>query len=103
MTTHLTDSSDTASDSAPDTVSPVRRKLNLPLRILIGLLTTTLGLILVAILTLCFALALAYPNLPELDSLTDYRPKIPLRIFSSSANLAKSDVIWLTSKIFPIS
>ncbi len=79
MTTHLSDSSDSASDS----VSPVRRKLNLPLRILIGLLTTVLGLILVAMLTLCFALALAYPNLPELDSLTDYRPKIPLRIFSA--------------------
>ena len=30
-----------------------------------------------------FTLAMAYPNLPPLDSLTDYRPKIPLRIFSA--------------------
>jgi len=34
-------------------------------------------------LILVFALAMAYPNLPALDSLTDYRPKIPLRIFSA--------------------
>ena len=29
------------------------------------------------------ALAGAYPNLPEISSLTDYRPKLPLRVFSS--------------------
>ncbi len=41
----------------------------------------SLGLI--GILMLGFTLAMAYPNLPALDSLTDYRPKIPLRIFSA--------------------
>lgn len=29
------------------------------------------------------ALAVAYPNLPEIESLADYRPKLPLRVFSS--------------------
>ena len=29
------------------------------------------------------ALAVAYPNLPEISSLADYRPKLPLRVFSS--------------------
>ena len=29
------------------------------------------------------ALAVAYPNLPEISSLTDYRPKLPMRVFSS--------------------
>jgi penicillin-binding protein 1A len=29
------------------------------------------------------ALAVAYPNLPEIASLTDYRPKLPMRIFSA--------------------
>jgi penicillin-binding protein 1A len=29
------------------------------------------------------ALAVAYPNLPEIASLTDYRPKLPLRVLSS--------------------
>jgi penicillin-binding protein 1A len=28
-------------------------------------------------------LAVAYPNLPEISSLTDYRPKLPLRVFTS--------------------
>ena len=30
---------------------------------------------------------LAYPQLPAIDSLTDYRPKIPLRIFTSDGFL----------------
>ncbi len=29
------------------------------------------------------ALAVAYPNLPEIGSLTDYRPKLPLRVYSA--------------------
>jgi len=29
------------------------------------------------------ALAVAYPNLPEIGSLADYRPKLPLRVFSA--------------------
>jgi len=29
------------------------------------------------------ALAVAYPNLPEIASLADYRPKLPLRVFSA--------------------
>jgi penicillin-binding protein 1A len=29
------------------------------------------------------ALAVAYPNLPEISGLTDYRPKLPMRIYSS--------------------
>jgi penicillin-binding protein 1A len=32
---------------------------------------------------LVFALAMAYPNLPALDTITDYRPKMPLRIFTA--------------------
>jgi len=33
------------------------------------------------------ALAVAYPNLPEISSMTDYRPKLPLRVFSSDGAL----------------
>ncbi|MBI3229343.1 MAG: transglycosylase domain-containing protein, partial [Burkholderiales bacterium] len=53
------------------------------LRLLIGLIVGIVGLILIVILTVCFGLAMAYPNLPDLDSLTDYHPKIPMRIFSA--------------------
>jgi len=34
-------------------------------------------------LTVIFALTLAYPNLPDLDSITSYKPKVPLRVFSA--------------------
>ena len=33
------------------------------------------------------ALAVAYPNLPDIGSLTDYRPKLPLRVFSADGIL----------------
>jgi penicillin-binding protein 1A len=33
------------------------------------------------------ALAVAYPQLPEIASLTDYRPKLPMRVFSSDGVL----------------
>ena len=37
----------------------------------------------IGLLILIFALTLAYPNLPDLDSITSYKPKIPLRVFSA--------------------
>ena len=35
------------------------------------------------LLVVAVALAVAYPNLPQIDALTDYRPKLPLRVFSA--------------------
>ena len=40
------------------------------------------SLILIPIILLGLAVMLAYPTLPSLELLTDYRPKIPLRIYS---------------------
>src|SRR5688572_26248602 len=40
------------------------------------------GLILVA-----FAAVVVYPTLPSLETLTDYQPKIPLRVFSADGQL----------------
>jgi penicillin-binding protein 1A len=46
-----------------------------------------LGLLLAGVFSLLLvvgvALAVAYPNLPEISSLTDYRPKLPMRVFSA--------------------
>jgi penicillin-binding protein 1A len=51
---------------------------------LVGLaLAGALSLVLVAVI----ALAVAYPNLPEISGLTDYRPKLPMRIYSADAVL----------------
>jgi penicillin-binding protein 1A len=36
---------------------------------------------------LAIALAVAYPNLPEITGLADYRPKLPMRIFSADGVL----------------
>src|SRR6266478_7503651 len=46
-----------------------------------------LGLGLVATLLGAFVLALLYPTLPSLETLTDYQPKIPLRIVSAEGDL----------------
>ncbi len=54
-----------------------------PRRLLLMVLAGLIGCALVAVLIVVFALAMAYPNLPALDTLTDYRPKMPLRIFSA--------------------
>ena len=34
-----------------------------------------------------FVLLLAYPNLPSIDSLTDYQPKVPLRVYTADGVL----------------
>ena len=52
-------------------------------RLAAGIIGTFASLTLLSILLIGFMLVMAYPNLPPLDSLTDYRPKIPLRIFSA--------------------
>lgn len=41
------------------------------------------GLFLAGILILVFAVTMAYPNLPEIDAITSYRPKMPMRVFSA--------------------
>lgn len=38
-------------------------------------------------LAVALALAVAYPNLPDVSDLADYRPKLPLRVFSSEGAL----------------
>ena len=52
-------------------------------RLLISTLTIAAGLPIIGILLLTFALTVAYPTLPPLDSLTDYQPKMPLRIYTA--------------------
>ena len=50
-----------------------------------ALLLAGLGIIGAALLGLM--VLLAYPNLPSLDVLTDYRPKVPLRVYSAEGVL----------------
>ncbi len=57
------------------------------LRALGGLLGLAVAGAVAAVLVAGIALAVSYPNLPEIDSLTDYRPKLPMRIFSADGVL----------------
>ena len=36
---------------------------------------------------IALALAMAFPNLPDISDLSDYRPKLPLRVFSAEGDL----------------
>ena len=73
------------SNNSPGNPSPKapKRSYSMLTRIALGFAGLIAGLAIIGILIVSFMLALAYPNLPTLDSLTDYRPKIPLRIFSA--------------------
>ena len=52
-------------------------------RVLLGVVALCLALAVVAVGLLGFAVAVTYPKLPDLAVLTDYRPKIPLRIYTA--------------------
>jgi penicillin-binding protein 1A len=39
------------------------------------------------LLVVAMAMAVAYPNLPDISDLSDYRPKLPLRVFSAEGAL----------------
>jgi penicillin-binding protein 1A len=81
---------DDAGNSAskrPGASSALPPWLRWPARVAGGLVGLALGLAGVALLMVGIALTVAYPNLPELNGLTDYRPKLPLRIFSADGVL----------------
>jgi penicillin-binding protein 1A len=56
-------------------------------RWLIYLASVLFGLALVGTLLVAFVFALLYPTLPTLEALTDYQPKVPLRILSAEGEL----------------
>ena len=77
----------TSSKSAGNAGSKPPQKGSKPKRFLLMALVSFLGLGVVGVLLVVFGLAMAYPNLPALDTLTDYKPKMPLRIFTSDSVL----------------
>lgn len=73
--------------STPDPSSSPQPRAPSAKRILLLFIGAVTGTLLVGLLIIVFALAMAYPNLPPLDTLTDYRPKMPLRIFTADGAL----------------
>ena len=77
------------SNRPPASVSPIQHFRNAPLwaRAILGVVAAgTVGL-LVAGLVLVFVFALAYANLPSIETLTDYQPRIPLRVWTADGVL----------------
>ena len=61
--------------------------LNTPVRWALYFLLVIGGVVLAALALAGIVLILAYPQLPSVEVLTDYQPKIPLRIYSSDGHL----------------
>ena len=51
------------------------------------LLALAFSAVLAGVLVFVFVVVIVYPTLPSLEVLTDYRPKVPLRVFSSEGLL----------------
>ncbi len=63
-------------------VRPVR-KLPAPIKIALSMFGVLTGLAVIGFLLISFMLMMAYPNLPDIDALATYQPKMPLRVFSA--------------------
>ena len=50
---------------------------------MLGFFVSLFALVVCAGLVLGYALVVAMPNLPSLEALTDYKPKVPLRIYTA--------------------
>jgi penicillin-binding protein 1A len=70
----------------PEVKPPVRR-IHPVLRVILIILAVIAGLFAAGALTVGLILTMTYSKLPNLDSITDYRPKIPLRVFSADGVL----------------
>ncbi|QBQ96506.1 penicillin-binding protein 1A [Paraburkholderia pallida] len=66
----------------PTPPAPPKRKRPWWFKLLIGFFGLIAGAAACMVLVLGYALIVATPNLPSLDALTDYRPKVPLRIYT---------------------
>ncbi|MDR2625835.1 MAG: transglycosylase domain-containing protein, partial [Zoogloeaceae bacterium] len=66
---------------------PSFSKLPLVVRIILYSVGFVLGLMLIGIAIAAIVVAICYPSLPDLDALTNYQPRIPLRIYSRDGQL----------------
>ncbi|WP_233832383.1 penicillin-binding protein 1A [Paraburkholderia sp. ZP32-5] len=63
--------------------APKKRKRLLWQKLVLGFVGLIVAGIVSVALLVGYALVVATPNLPSLDALTDYRPKVPLRIYTA--------------------
>ncbi len=73
--------------ATPAPAAPLRHAGRMALRGLLAVGGGLLALVVAAVICAAIGLAVAYPNMPDLTALTDYRPKLPLRVYSSDGVL----------------
>ncbi|OGB85305.1 MAG: penicillin-binding protein, partial [Burkholderiales bacterium RIFCSPLOWO2_12_FULL_67_210] len=56
-------------------------------RLLVGLVALSVAGVTAILIAVGIALAVAYPNLPDVADLADYRPKLPLRVLTADGQL----------------
>ena len=66
----------------PSTVSPPATLLRTAVRLVVALVGLAAAGVVSVLMIIALALAMAYPNLPEVGHLADYRPKLPLRVLT---------------------
>jgi len=59
------------------------RKLPTAVKLVLSIFGIATGLAVIGALLIGFMLMMAYPNLPDIDSLATYQPKMPLRVYSA--------------------
>jgi penicillin-binding protein 1A len=62
---------------------PSIRKLPTAVKLVLSVFGIATGLAVIGALLIGFMLMMAYPNLPDIDSLATYQPKMPLRVYSA--------------------
>ena len=79
------------SPASPDPQKPSARTARAPmhwvLRWVLWALALMLGGMASVLMMIAIAMAVAFPNLPDISDLSDYRPKLPLRVFSAEGSL----------------
>jgi len=77
----------TPPSGSPDAAPPPSGWVRWATRVAAGTVGLGVAAVVTVLLVVGLALAVAYPNLPDTTSLTDYRPKQPLRVYSSDGAL----------------
>src|SRR5574344_463826 len=77
-----TPSSHGAASPNPKQTPPKKKRLPWPVRAIFWVLGLAVAGVLGVVLAVALGLAVAYPNLPDISELADYKPKLPMRVYS---------------------
>ena len=66
---------------------PRRSVLSWIMRGIAWLIGAAVACVVAGVIVVAIGLAMAYPNLPDISQLADYRPKLPLRVYSQEGAL----------------